>query len=575
MTTSARAPLPLGVHQESHVLATATHQTSNLDLLNACIDGVRDYGRGGLVGSPLRGQGALEAAHDQRIGHVSLPAKSVGVPAASELHVLSLTSVTRNAKIMGELGTELRTAWQQPRSPVTPTLSQESWCSAMLDGATSHAQIVGAESLRPETVDSRPEAIPFPPSVLRKVARRARAVEFDIADVIARRLPDHDGGAKREGVLYILEFSSGLIKVGRTAQPKKRVETHLRHIRLYAGASLVRGWLSPFHENFLSTEAALIGRGHALSRSVQGNEFLVGAPFPELVSFARTLLYLPPMQGPLPYSNLSAWADSIARAVAEAQARSESTGGAERRPPSGDLPPPASGEEGEEGEEMLEALIRLTAAVGEPVDHAFNMTFFDMLALRNEQEIRALTAELRASLATSQTKAYAEGRTELFEPMLTRAKYPELWSRHFEDEPEETEEDRAASVAWVDSMRDRYLREVSLNQHDDGCEFTDTFWICECPRRRREASGFTELPGPLIWQAPRCPRCRDTVRDDAGVGWICETCNIEWSRDGDQSLFMDVLGQEPDWVHEVHQDVRCYSGIFSDDSATARGGDTA
>ncbi len=139
MTESARAALPFSLDEESDVLATATHVLGDVDLLVACIDGVENARRESGLGSLVGGEQSFEAPHGGRVGHVSLPAKSVGVPAAPELHVPSLTSVTRNAKIMGDTVTEPCTACQQTQGSAAPTLSQESWCPPMLDAAIAAA----------------------------------------------------------------------------------------------------------------------------------------------------------------------------------------------------------------------------------------------------------------------------------------------------------------------------------------------------------------------------------------------------------------------------------------------------
>jgi hypothetical protein len=397
------------------------------------------------------------------------------------------------------------------------------------------------------------------------VARRASRATFGPSDVVARRIPAHDGGAKTEGVLYILEFSDGLIKVGRSTKPLQRVETHIGTLRKYAQSELVRGWLSPFHADHVETEAALIECGHRLATSVRGNEFLVGACFADLVSFAGTLLYLPTAHGPRRRGGMDGFIEAHQRGLERLRAApgNEFSDGSPLPAPTVVLPPPSS----EDGEELLQALTLLAEASGNPPEHAYNMTHIELLALRNQQEVDALAAKRRSELAAFESRAYADGRTDLTGPMLSREKYPEIWERIFEPEPEETEADRAAMVAWVEGMRERYLAEVALNQHDDQCEFTATFWLCECPRRRREASGFTELPGALIWQVPTCPRCHASVRDEAGVGWMCVTCNVEWSRDGDQSLFLDVLGDDDEWLYECCNDSRTYADPRSNGEA--------
>lgn len=59
------------------------------------------------------------------------------------------------------------------------------------------------------------------------------------------------------GYLYVIEFSTGVIKVGQTRDPQRRLGEHRRSAGAF-GVSITQFWLSPPHANYLETEAALI-----------------------------------------------------------------------------------------------------------------------------------------------------------------------------------------------------------------------------------------------------------------------------------------------------------------------------
>lgn len=104
-----------------------------------------------------------------------------------------------------------------------------------------------------------------------------------------RQLP---GKAKWGGYVYILLFKDGLLKVGFTANPAKRIDTHRGHSEGY-GNPIVKGWLSPLHDNGIESEKELISRGTYWATSVNKSEYFAGIQFGRLVSFAQRLSFAP------------------------------------------------------------------------------------------------------------------------------------------------------------------------------------------------------------------------------------------------------------------------------------------
>lgn len=88
----------------------------------------------------------------------------------------------------------------------------------------------------------------------------------------------------------------------------------------------------------------------------------------------------------------------------------------------------------------------------------------------------------------------------------------------------------------------RYADEVGRGEHDSQCEFRpEGFWLCHCSKRAREAQGYTEPPGELIWRSPECPRCLREVDHD-GDTWSCHNCRCHWDPDGHDAEFDDDFG---------------------------------
>jgi hypothetical protein len=98
----------------------------------------------------------------------------------------------------------------------------------------------------------------------------------------------------------------------------------------------------------------------------------------------------------------------------------------------------------------------------------------------------------------------------------------------------------------MDKFKQRVIEDhakaVERGEHDDQCEWRPYgFWVCNCSPRRRQAAGYTEPPGSLIYQAPLCPRCDNEVEHD-GDTWTCYPCCVHWINEYGPAEFFDDHG---------------------------------
>lgn len=93
------------------------------------------------------------------------------------------------------------------------------------------------------------------------------------------------GKTRFGGYVYIVEFDSGLLKVGMTQFPQSRLTYHARHAASF-GIRAVRGWLSPLHEEPFRTEGLLIAAAAEMGTAAGGREYFAGVGFEEIVTRA-------------------------------------------------------------------------------------------------------------------------------------------------------------------------------------------------------------------------------------------------------------------------------------------------
>lgn len=69
--------------------------------------------------------------------------------------------------------------------------------------------------------------------------------------------------------VYVIEFSNGTVKVGRSSMPEFRIQQHQRDARAF-GFDLSRVWLSEAHADAKATELALIRECSAMAGITSG-----------------------------------------------------------------------------------------------------------------------------------------------------------------------------------------------------------------------------------------------------------------------------------------------------------------
>lgn len=99
---------------------------------------------------------------------------------------------------------------------------------------------------------------------------------------------------------------------------------------------------------------------------------------------------------------------------------------------------------------------------------------------------------------------------------------------------------------------ERYQDALAARLHDDACERRERFYICNCSKRRRVASGLVTVPTVgLYFPPPTCPSCYVELTF-SGDGWDCEDCSLTWNSAGDASSARftddndDAVGNTPD-----------------------------
>lgn len=91
------------------------------------------------------------------------------------------------------------------------------------------------------------------------------------------------------GYLYVIEFSTGVIKVGRTNDLDKRMNIHVKTAKLHL-VSIARSWVSRRHLNFWENEGALIFYCREIyGEPIVGNEAFANADFDDIKDMAESL----------------------------------------------------------------------------------------------------------------------------------------------------------------------------------------------------------------------------------------------------------------------------------------------
>lgn len=80
------------------------------------------------------------------------------------------------------------------------------------------------------------------------------------------------------GYLYVIEFASGVVKVGKAVNPRRRIATHATHARVHGG-EVRHSWVSERHAGFDVTERVLIEGCKQVGELAFGNEYFRSVDF--------------------------------------------------------------------------------------------------------------------------------------------------------------------------------------------------------------------------------------------------------------------------------------------------------
>ncbi|MFF4090435.1 winged helix-turn-helix domain-containing protein [Streptomyces nigra] len=97
--------------------------------------------------------------------------------------------------------------------------------------------------------------------------------------------------------VYALNFNVGVVKVGLTSSPSKRIRTYLTTL-LPFGISIADQWVSEPHGQAEDNEALLLEFCRARASTVMNREYFAGLAFSDVTAFAATLPYVAIRTGP-------------------------------------------------------------------------------------------------------------------------------------------------------------------------------------------------------------------------------------------------------------------------------------
>ena len=90
------------------------------------------------------------------------------------------------------------------------------------------------------------------------------------------------------GFIYVIGFSNGTVKVGRSQDLERRLAAHRSHGRKF-GADITDKWVSPQHAEWRQNETKLIAIAHELGGRVTAAEYFTGLAFADIVARAQDL----------------------------------------------------------------------------------------------------------------------------------------------------------------------------------------------------------------------------------------------------------------------------------------------
>jgi hypothetical protein len=133
-----------------------------------------------------------------------------------------------------------------------------------------------------------------------KGAKRRNTKPPVLSDELLRELADiqgqidHLSGLRRGGAdvghVYVLRFTTGVVKVGKAVNPATRIAAHRRHAQIH-GVAISDGYVSDVHPYHSRTERQLIDYcAQQGSRIAEGNEYFTGVEFDAACDFADRIV---------------------------------------------------------------------------------------------------------------------------------------------------------------------------------------------------------------------------------------------------------------------------------------------
>jgi hypothetical protein len=115
-----------------------------------------------------------------------------------------------------------------------------------------------------------------------ELSRDLREIEERIQASSGRRWSPGDVGC-----IYVLRFSTDIVKVGKAVNPKSRIAHHGLIARVH-GVTITESWASGVHRRHSATERQLIDYCKARGKRIAvGAEYFTGVPFEAACDFAN------------------------------------------------------------------------------------------------------------------------------------------------------------------------------------------------------------------------------------------------------------------------------------------------
>lgn len=108
------------------------------------------------------------------------------------------------------------------------------------------------------------------------------------------------------GLVYVLAFDNGLVKVGQTQNARSRFNSHNQTARNF-GLTVTGRWESPLHVGWLANERALKRIAAELGGTPTTPEYFSGVNFDALTEKARELPFTPPEDAPQASQPIAPW----------------------------------------------------------------------------------------------------------------------------------------------------------------------------------------------------------------------------------------------------------------------------